>query len=188
MRRDCAAVVPLLRCTSQVLGGPSTCTDAACRALLPLAQSVMLLHESACKTECRMYTQYSHVSAHPSAAHTPALHPAQGLLDAEQQGYLDRMELPPGVAANAPLRENVFVALVCILCRFPLFLVGKPGSSKSLALQLINANLRGHDAKDPFLRTLSQVGYEWDVHADGVAWCCGHAAACCVDCFQKALR
>ena len=84
----------------------------------------------------------------------------QDLLDAEQQEYLDRMEIPPGVAVNQALRENVFVALVCILNRFPVLLLGKPGSSKSLALQLINANLRGTDAKDPFLRQLAQVREE----------------------------
>jgi hypothetical protein len=35
--------------------------------------------------------------------------------------------------------------------------VGKPGSSKSLALRLINANLRGVDSSDAFYRQLPTV-------------------------------
>ena len=71
----------------------------------------------------------------------------------EQEDYLDRMELPPGTARNAALRENVFVMLVSILNRIPVFVVGKPGCSKSLAIQLIKSSLRGKDSKDPFFRT-----------------------------------
>lgn len=41
------------------------------------------------------------------------------------------MELPAGVAPNAALRENVFVALVCILNHFPVFLLGKPGGGEA---------------------------------------------------------
>ncbi|CAE8735076.1 unnamed protein product [Polarella glacialis] len=45
--------------------------------------------------------------------------------------------LPPGVAANQALKENIFVMVVCIDARVPLITVGKPGSSKSLAMQII---------------------------------------------------
>ena len=75
----------------------------------------------------------------------------------EQEDYLDRMELPLGTARNAALRENVFVMLVSILNRLPVFVVGKPGCSKSLAIQIIRSNLRGKDSKDPFFRTLPQL-------------------------------
>ena len=75
----------------------------------------------------------------------------------EQEYYLDRMELPPGTAKNSALRENVFVMLVSILNRIPVFVVGKPGCSKSLAIQLIRSNLRGKDSKDCFFKTLPQL-------------------------------
>ena len=55
----------------------------------------------------------------------------------EEEDYLDRMKLPTGTARNAALRENVFVMLVCILNRIPIFVVGKPGCSNSLSIQLI---------------------------------------------------
>lgn len=75
----------------------------------------------------------------------------------EQEEYLARMDLPEGTAKNAALRENVFVILVCILNRIPVFVVGKPGCSKSLSMQVIRSNLRGKDSKDPFLKQLPQL-------------------------------
>lgn len=55
----------------------------------------------------------------------------------EQMNLLSHMEIPPGIAKNQALRENVFVTLTCILQKIPLFVVGKPGSGKTLSLQLI---------------------------------------------------
>ncbi len=75
----------------------------------------------------------------------------------EQEEYLARMELPEGTAKNGALRENVFVMLVCILNHIPVFVVGKPGCSKSLSMQVIRSNLRGKDSKDPFLKQLPQL-------------------------------
>ena len=75
----------------------------------------------------------------------------------EEEDYLDRMDLPPGTARNAALRENVFVMIVCILNRIPVFVVGKPGCSKSLSVQLIRSNLRGRDSRDPLFRELPQL-------------------------------
>ena len=87
--------------------------------------------------------------------------PSKGIFSAiirmEQEDYLHRMELPPGTARNAALRENVFVMLVSILNRIPVFVVGKPGCSKSLAIQLIKSNLRGKDSKDPLFKKLPQL-------------------------------
>lgn len=84
-------------------------------------------------------------------------HILEAIVRAEQDDYLERMELPEGTAKNSALRENVFVMLVCILNRIPVFVVGKPGCSKSLSMQVIRSNLRGKDAKDSFLKTLPQL-------------------------------
>ncbi|KAG0610191.1 hypothetical protein M758_7G045200 [Ceratodon purpureus] len=70
----------------------------------------------------------------------------------EQMALLDHMEIEPGIAKNQALRENVFVTLTCILQKIPLFVVGKPGSGKTLSLQLIFSNLRGSGMKDPYFR------------------------------------
>ena len=47
--------------------------------------------------------------------------------------------------------------MVCILNRIPVFTVGKPGNSKSLALRILNQSLRGADSEDPFLRKYPQL-------------------------------
>jgi len=75
----------------------------------------------------------------------------------EQMDFLNRMEIPQGIAKNPALCENVFVLLVCILNRIPVFLVGKPGCSKSLSMQLIKSNLRGKDSQDKYFQTLPNL-------------------------------
>ena len=75
----------------------------------------------------------------------------------EQNDILNRMVLPSGIAKNTALQENVFVVLVCILNKIPIFLVGKPGCSKSLSMQLIRSNLRGKDSKDVLFQTMPQL-------------------------------
>ena len=49
-------------------------------------------------------------------------------LHAEQMAYVESMERPDGTALNSALLENVFILLVCILNKIPVFLVGKPGT------------------------------------------------------------
>lgn len=81
----------------------------------------------------------------------------EAIVRVEQEEFIGRMELPEGTANNAALRENVFVIVVCILNKIPVFVVGKPGCSKSLSMQVIRSNLRGKDSKDPFLKQLPQL-------------------------------
>jgi hypothetical protein len=54
-----------------------------------------------------------------------------------QRSFVSHMRLPDGIALNEALLENLFMILISILNRFPIFIIGKPGSSKSLAMQLI---------------------------------------------------
>ncbi|UZO04042.1 uncharacterized protein OCT59_024441 [Rhizophagus irregularis] len=75
----------------------------------------------------------------------------------EQEDYIKRMQCPPNTAYNEALLENVLVMIVCILTKIPLFLIGAPGSSKSLAIRLISSNLRGADSYDEYFRNLPQI-------------------------------
>ena len=74
-----------------------------------------------------------------------------------EEGLLDCMILGPNIAKNAALRENVFMMAVCIELRIPLFLVGKPGSSKSLAKSIIQDSMHGQGSQSPELREFKQV-------------------------------
>ncbi|CAH1258852.1 RNF213 [Branchiostoma lanceolatum] len=84
-------------------------------------------------------------------------HEIEDVIHREQLDLLKRMELPEGTAKNGALCENVFVILVCILNRIPIFVVGKPGCSKSLSMQLIRSNLRGRDSSNEYFKKLPQL-------------------------------
>ncbi|KAH3751737.1 hypothetical protein DPMN_186306 [Dreissena polymorpha] len=79
------------------------------------------------------------------------------IIEEAQSEFLYRMELPSGTAKNTALKENIFMILVCILNKIPIFVVGKPGCSKSLAMNIIRSNVRGKDSKDEFFKTQPQL-------------------------------
>ena len=47
--------------------------------------------------------------------------------------------------------------VVCVELRIPLFLVGKPGSSKSLAKTIVSDAMQGNAAYSELFKTLKQV-------------------------------
>jgi MoxR-like ATPase len=65
------------------------------------------------------------------------------LISDEQTWYCNSMVLDDDIARNEAVKENIFVMSVCILNRVPLFVVGKPGSSKSLGMSIVRNNLKG---------------------------------------------
>jgi hypothetical protein len=81
----------------------------------------------------------------------------KGMIRDEQMDILTRMELPPAIALNSAILENVFTLLVCALNKIPLFICGKPGCSKSLAVQLLISNMRGEFSSDNYFKTLPQI-------------------------------
>jgi hypothetical protein len=74
-----------------------------------------------------------------------------------QDVFLDELKLEPQIARNRALSENVFMMLICIDLRVPLFIVGKPGSSKSLAKDIIRTNMRGHFSHSELLQAFKQL-------------------------------
>ena len=86
-----------------------------------------------------------------------------------QEVLLDSMTLGPNIARNAALRENVFMMAICIELRIPLFLVGKPGSSKSLAKSIVQTSMQGTASNEELLRGFKQVS-ETDGSDQHVMW------------------
>ena len=74
-----------------------------------------------------------------------------------QDKLLDCMSIEENIARNAALKENLFMMFVCIQLRVPLFLVGKPGSSKSLAKTIIQTSMRGQNSKNETLKQFNHV-------------------------------
>ncbi|XP_072028881.1 E3 ubiquitin-protein ligase rnf213-alpha-like [Amphiura filiformis] len=74
-----------------------------------------------------------------------------------QDAFLEDLDLGPNIARNAALKENVFMMVLCIELRIPLFLVGKPGSSKSLAKSIVAKAMQGGYATSALYKNLKQV-------------------------------
>ncbi|XP_052062678.1 E3 ubiquitin-protein ligase rnf213-alpha-like isoform X2 [Mytilus californianus] len=74
-----------------------------------------------------------------------------------QSVFLDSVNLAPNIAKNQALKENVFMMIVCIELRIPMFLVGKPGSSKSLAKTIVADAMQGNAAQDDLFKNYKQV-------------------------------
>ena len=68
----------------------------------------------------------------------------------EQQFIASNIELGVGIAKNRALLENLFTLFACVNAKIPLFIVGKPGCSKSLSVQLLFKAMQG-DSSDNFL-------------------------------------
>jgi hypothetical protein len=76
-----------------------------------------------------------------------------------QDVFLDNVRLDDNIARNQALKENVFMMVVCVELRIPLFLVGKPGSSKSLAKTIVAESMQGNAASSQLFGTLKQVTF-----------------------------
>lgn len=78
-------------------------------------------------------------------------------LKEEEIDIINRMELPPGTAKNRAMLENIFVLLACIINHIPLVICGKPGCSKTSAVQIVISNLKGKKSHNSFLQTLPEL-------------------------------
>ena len=74
-----------------------------------------------------------------------------------QNLFFNSVVLESDIGRNEALRENVFMMIVCAEMRIPLFLVGKPGSSKSLAKTIVANAMQGRNSKIAFFKELKQI-------------------------------
>lgn len=68
------------------------------------------------------------------------------ILSAEYRRFLGYIEIPRGVGKNTALQENIFVIYTCIMNNLPLIISGKPGSTKTLAMNLILKSMKGQNS------------------------------------------
>ncbi|XP_075784969.1 E3 ubiquitin-protein ligase rnf213-alpha-like isoform X2 [Pelodiscus sinensis] len=74
-----------------------------------------------------------------------------------QEVFLDNLSVPKTTARNDALRENIFMMVICMDLRVPLFLVGKPGSSKSLSKTIAADAMQGRLSKTDLFKRCKQV-------------------------------
>eukprot|EP00347_Sterkiella_histriomuscorum_P006472 403352639 len=78
-------------------------------------------------------------------------------LDEEQKRYVNNMEIPLGIGKNDSLKENVFAIITMIRNKIPLFITGKPGTSKTLAMNLVMKSMKGKHSCNEFFRKFPAV-------------------------------
>ena len=67
----------------------------------------------------------------------------------EESLYIaNNVNLERGTAKNEALLENLFSLFVCIQNQIPLFIVGKPGTSKSMSVQIMYNSMKGRNSSN----------------------------------------
>ena len=74
-----------------------------------------------------------------------------------QTVFSSNLNLDENIACNEALRENSFMIAMCTEMRIPLFLIGKPGSSKSLAKTVVTDAMQGTSSRSKIFRKLKQI-------------------------------
>ena len=75
----------------------------------------------------------------------------------EQKFIVNNIKLDKGIAQNRALLENIFSLFFSINCKVPIFIVGKPGCSKSLSMQLINKSMQGSVSENNFFKIFPKI-------------------------------
>ncbi|XP_065534709.1 E3 ubiquitin-protein ligase RNF213-like isoform X6 [Lathamus discolor] len=74
-----------------------------------------------------------------------------------QEVFLDNVSVPQTTACNDALRENIFMIVLCMDLRVPLFLIGKPGSSKSLSKTIAVDAMQGRLSKRQLFKRCKEI-------------------------------
>ena len=75
----------------------------------------------------------------------------------EQKYIAKNIEMKTGIAKNRALLENLFTIFACVNAKIPLFIVGKPGCSKSLSVQLLFGAMKGESSDNLLFKSLPQL-------------------------------
>jgi len=70
---------------------------------------------------------------------------------------VNETSVPSGIALTTGLKENIFVTLICALSRIPLMIIGPPGTSKTLSVNLVTDNANGEQSAKPFYRKFARL-------------------------------
>ncbi|XP_069786067.1 E3 ubiquitin-protein ligase rnf213-alpha isoform X2 [Narcine bancroftii] len=102
-------------------------------------------------------TDYRNTICHylPSPYNDPSIFLQK--LELFQDLLLSGVPLRETIARNSALKENVFMMVICIELKIPLFLVGKPGSSKSLAKTIVADAMQGQASHSELYKKLKQI-------------------------------
>ena len=75
----------------------------------------------------------------------------------EEKYIIDNIKIDKGIAENRALLENIFSLFVAINTYVPIFIVGKPGCSKSLSVQLLIKSMLGNTSEKALFKKLPKI-------------------------------
>ena len=75
----------------------------------------------------------------------------------EAEFLLNEIKLDRGIAKNNALKRNIFTMFSAINARVPLFICGKPGSSKSLSVKLMFNSMKGIYSASNFFKKFPSI-------------------------------
>jgi len=75
----------------------------------------------------------------------------------EEEYIIKNIQLEKGIAKNRALLDNIFSLFVAINNKVPIFIVGKPGCSKSLSVQLINKSMKGSTSNTSLFKSFPKI-------------------------------
>ena len=75
----------------------------------------------------------------------------------EEEYVASNINIEKGISKNKALLVNLFTLFVCVNTQVPIFIFGKPGSSKSLCIQLLFKSMKGEKSENQFFRNLPKL-------------------------------
>ena len=79
------------------------------------------------------------------------------IINLEKEFIIKNVDIGKGISKNRALLENMFSLFVAINNKVPIFIVGKPGCSKSLSVQLIYKAMKGKASTNSFFKILPKL-------------------------------
>ena len=74
-----------------------------------------------------------------------------------QNRFMEFIKLPKGIVLNDALRDNVFMMIVGITLKIPVFIIGPPGTSKSLSKSIVSEVMIGIASQNSLFRKLPEA-------------------------------
>uniref|UniRef100_A0A1X7UCD1 RING-type domain-containing protein n=1 Tax=Amphimedon queenslandica TaxID=400682 RepID=A0A1X7UCD1_AMPQE len=71
----------------------------------------------------------------------------------DELNWVDRViDFSAGIAPTFALKENIYAIIICTMAHVPIFIVGPPGSSKTLSFKIAIHNCQGQESKNNELK------------------------------------
>ena len=111
-------------------------TTGMCRITYSLILSIAVCYRAKLRDRAKFDSYLTYKLVVPLSTFTESSL-IKSKIDECQTRIVNLMKIEAHIARNSLLTENLFMMFVCIQLKIPLFIIGKPGSSKSLARSII---------------------------------------------------